>query len=577
MKKNFLLILTLTLVFNSNAQELDDAYLESLPEGVRNDLEAKMEAKDNMEKPQYRRASTMIDKQMEEREKSERFGHNIFDLMQSSFMPINEPNLDSSYVLDFGDVLLLQLVGTKNKIEEMPVERDGSVNIPDIGKVFVSGLSLESASSVIKNRISTAFIGSEAFISLTNVRDIQVLVSGNAFNPGIYTLNGNSNVLHALSMAGGIVDDGSYRLIDVIRNGEIIYTLDLYDFFISATGSFSKRLRTGDSIFVRPAESLVSVSTGVKRPGLYELLSDETFEDLIFYANGLSKNADTTYIAIERLNKEDVRLIKLDEVNKLNEIVALNGDTLFIKEFIYSEVTLSGAIEVPGRYIIREGETLSGLIKRAGGYKDTAYPFGGHLENIRAQEINELAKEKLYNQYLENILLRSETSDNNSLPLILEELRDTEASGRVIAEFNLDAIRDNSRLDTTLEDGDEILIPYITQQVYIYGEINNDGTIRYKAGENPSYYIKNGGGTKRTADTENIFIIHPNGETVQINRNNRLSFLNANTGLDVYPGSIIFVPRKSALDDPIQVASIWAPIVSSLALSLTSLSVLNTN
>ena len=74
MKKNFLLILTLTLVFNLNAQELDDAYLESLPEGVRNDLEAKMQAKDDMEKPQYRRASTMIDKQIEEREKSERFG-----------------------------------------------------------------------------------------------------------------------------------------------------------------------------------------------------------------------------------------------------------------------------------------------------------------------------------------------------------------------------------------------------------------------------------------------------------------------------------------------------------------------
>ena len=139
-----------------------------------------------------------------------RFGDNIFDTMQSSFMPINEPNLDSSYVLDFGDTLELQLIGQKNSIDSLSVRRDGSINIPEIGKLFVSGLSLDDVNKLIKAKISSAFIGVEAFISLVNIRDIQVLITGNAYNPGIYTLNGNSNILNALSMAGGVNENGNY-------------------------------------------------------------------------------------------------------------------------------------------------------------------------------------------------------------------------------------------------------------------------------------------------------------------------------------------------------------------------------
>ena len=73
--------------------------------------------------------------------------------MQSSFMPINEPNLDPSYILDFGDVLEVQLIGQEDSIEEHVISRDGSININEIEKIFVSGLSLESASSLIKAKL----------------------------------------------------------------------------------------------------------------------------------------------------------------------------------------------------------------------------------------------------------------------------------------------------------------------------------------------------------------------------------------------------------------------------------------
>ena len=87
----------------------------------------------------------------------------------------------------------------------------------------------------------------------------------------MYTLSGNSNILHALSVAGGINDFGSYREVNLIRNGKIIETLDIYDLLISGKYNLKKRLRTGDVIFVESVKNIVDVDGAVKRPARYEL------------------------------------------------------------------------------------------------------------------------------------------------------------------------------------------------------------------------------------------------------------------------------------------------------------------
>ena len=109
-------------------------------------------------------------------------------------MPINEPNPDSGYMLDVGDVLEVQLVGPDEYIEELSINSDGSISMPDIGRVVIAGLSLNDASQLIKSKVKSTFIGTEAFVSLTEIRDVNILVTGNAENPGIYTLTGNSNI-----------------------------------------------------------------------------------------------------------------------------------------------------------------------------------------------------------------------------------------------------------------------------------------------------------------------------------------------------------------------------------------------
>ena len=78
------------------------------------------------------------------------------------------------------------------------------------------------ANDLVQTKMSNTYIGEKSFVTLTNIRDVSVLVSGDAYNPGVYTLSGSSNMLHALYVAGGISQYGSYREIKLIRANKLL-------------------------------------------------------------------------------------------------------------------------------------------------------------------------------------------------------------------------------------------------------------------------------------------------------------------------------------------------------------------
>ena len=403
MKKNKTLIIYLSVILFAplsltQSEEYDESFLESLPEEVREDLLERKKSREDSEEPQYRRPSSFINKP-EDIEDSDRFGIKIFSMMQTTLMPLNEPNFDGSYTLDYGDVLEVQLVGQRSSVENLPVKRDGSISLPEIGKIFVSGLPLEEASEIIKSKVNTAFIGVNAYISLVNVRDIQIIVAGNVFNPGPYTLNGNSNLFHALSMSGGPSEIGSFRSIDLIRNGQVIESMDLYETFIYGTSSFGSRLRSGDVVFVRPVSNLVRISGGVRRSGTYELKPTENLDVALQFANGITNKADLSQIKLFRLSGASVAQIAIENIAELSEMNSNDNDKIIIREFPFREVEITGAVENPGKYIVNQGDGILEIVEQAGGYTETAYPFGGVLENLNTEKINEMAISELYTAF----------------------------------------------------------------------------------------------------------------------------------------------------------------------------------
>ena len=141
-----------------------------------------------------------------------------------------------------------------------------------------------------------------------------------------------------------------------------------------------------------------------------------------------------------------------------------------------------GSVNNPGIYKLARGTTLSEAIKKSGGYDGSSYPFGGYLENENALKINKISKDRLYDTFLTNLITNSGASSSmqdSGIMEILIQLKNSESTGRIIAEFDLDIISNDSSKDTILEDGDRIYIPQSTQQVFIQGEISNSGAIRY--------------------------------------------------------------------------------------------------
>ena len=552
-------------------QQFDEEFLESLPDEVREDLLNQVQDQNKIEEKQYRRPSTLIEKPEEE---SDRFGVNIFSMMQSTLMPINEPNFDADYILDFGDMIQLQLVGSKSLITNIPIQRDGSINIPEIGKVVISGMSIENATNLIVKKIETAYIGVNAFVTLSEVRDIQIIVAGNVFNPGLYTLNGNSNVFHGLVASGGPSELGSFRSIDLIRNEEVIESIDLYNIFIFGKPAFGTRLRSGDIIFINKTEKLNGIYGGVKRPGVYELNKNEVVEDLIFFANGFKPEADLSNIVKEVFSAGVVQNIQIDLKDIKNEILD-DGGNIFVRSYPIRKVQITGAVNNPGTFTLNEGDKLSDLIERAGGYLPNAYQFGGVLENEQALNANIYARDELYRSLLSSIIensSRMQDSSFDSTGALLEELRESPVSGRVVTEFDLNELQSNPDKDITLQKGDTVFIPEKINHVYLFGEISNQGTIQYQPNKSVDFYIEQKGGTLSRADLDNIFVLLPNGVSVRVKNKNL--FRDGISKVDIYPGSIIFIPRKSDRIILTQSLQAYASILGNLGVSLASLSVI---
>ena len=573
MRKNIFILLLLASSLYISAQEFNEAYLDSLPEAIREDVKKRINQQQISEKAVYSRLSETDSKLKKTLNDSGIFGSQFFNTMQSSFMPISAPNLDDSYVLDFGDVLRIQLLGQLDSIDSYQLARDGSINLSYIGKINLAGLSLDEASKLIKFKVNQAYIGTDSFISLENIRDVNVLLSGDVFNPGVYTLNGSSNMLHALNVAGGIGDYGSYRSIKLIRDGKVIETIDIYDILINGKSASTTRLRSGDIIFVDPRANLITLEGAFKRPMKYELLAQENIYDAIRYANGLTIDADLSNIYLYRILDSEVKSIPIANISQFNNIASRDDDRIFVRKNSFRNVRIEGAIVRPGTYKMIEGESVFDLIEDAGGYTLNAFPAGAIYLNEEAKKINSTAIKKLYDDFIDGIIATLQRSareiDITSLVSLSEQLKNAEPNGRIIVDLLDDSIQ------VLVKNGDTLVIPEKNNNVFIFGEVLSEGALIFKRGADLEFYIRGASGLKEQANAQSIFIMYPNGTTKQFNRKRNL-FASQSQEIIIEPGSVIYVPKK--IDNTLSsrlTAQAYATILGNVSLALASLNSIN--
>ncbi len=192
-------------------------------------------------------------------EQLEIYGASLFRRVPTTFAPVENVPVGPAYVIGPGDEIRLQLSGQVNRLTTLTVDRDGSIQIPELGRVHVAGLTYGQLPEFLNRQVGRIYRNFTVSVSLGALRTIQVFVVGQARRPGSFSISSLSTLLNALFASGGPAATGSVRDIQVKRNGETIDHFDLYDLLLHGDKSHDIALATGDVIFIPYAGPQVAV------------------------------------------------------------------------------------------------------------------------------------------------------------------------------------------------------------------------------------------------------------------------------------------------------------------------------
>ena len=585
----------------------------------------------------------------------EQFGYTLFEKPPSTFAPVDNVPVSPDYLVGPGDEIKISLWGKLNADLFSEIDSDGKISIPQIGIVYLTGLTFAEAKETIEKAFSRNYRPEEVKInvSLGRLRTIKVFVVGKVQKPGSYTVSSLSTLINALFAAGGPSKNGTMRDIQVNRNGVTVTHFDFYDFLLKGDKTKDIRLLSEDVIFIPPVGPLTAVTGYVNTPAIYELKEEKTVREVIGLAGGLNDIAFHGRLQIERImdnkygtvydaNIEDIKtadisiqggdLIKVFPVVQDKKIVRLVGavqregeygvgpgltvkdlismagglqyfaytdeaeitrivvtqqgpettkllinlkkaidgdpqhnvmlqenDYLIVKSVpeweLYRTVTLEGELRFPGVYTIKKGETLSSLIKRAGGYTDKAYLKGAvftresvrELQQIQVEESVDRLERQMISQSARTIETALTTEEAEQQRAVLEQrraliskLRLAEAKGRLsIVLDDLDRF-EGSPYDIVLEDEDMIIVPEKPQHIQVIGSVYNQTAFVYDPQGTVSTYISKAGGLTRDADKNEMYILKVDGSAVS--KRAAGGFFSSWEVLD--PGDTIVIPEK---------------------------------
>jgi protein involved in polysaccharide export with SLBB domain len=288
-----------------------------------------------------------------------------------------------------------------------------------VGRIKVAGLSIEAATTRIKQQMgNTAYPSlrsgeSKMALTVGDTRTIQVTIIG-AQRSGNYNVSSLSNVLSALTMAGGPSEIGSYRAIELIRDNKVVKTFDLYAFMQNGDQSQNMGLKDRDVIKVPPYKGRIEIKGQVKRPGIFELNATENFKQFLQYAGGFDDTAYTAWVKVIQKNEKEKAVKDLAQ-NQFTIYQPQGGDIIQVSKILdrfQNRVKLTGAVFRPDVYELTEGMRISDLIQRADGLREDAFIGRAQLIRLKPNLLKELVtinlSKALQKDPNENIFLQRE-------------------------------------------------------------------------------------------------------------------------------------------------------------------------
>ena len=298
------------------------------------------------------------------------FGYSLFAGEPTSFMPNESAAVPDTYLVGPGDQLNINFYGKESESFDVTVDREGRISIPDLTPVQVAGLTFAEVKALINAKVEQEVIGVKAFVSLGQLRSIRILVLGEAYKPGSYSVSSLTTVSHALFVSGGVSDIASLRNIQVKRAGKVVSNFDLYDLLIKGDSSKDIVLKPGDVVFVPSVGSQVTVEGLVKRPAIFELKQGETAKQLLNMAGGLKPEAYAKNVVVERFNNQRKEILSVDFSKSNINYIPQDGDRVrfnSVSSQYQNSISLIGAVARPGNYQWYQGKRISDVLKSVRG------------------------------------------------------------------------------------------------------------------------------------------------------------------------------------------------------------------
>ncbi len=450
------------------------------------------------------------------------------------------------------------------------------------------------------------YVFSKATIDPLNV----VSVSGQIVNAGQYPYTEQMRLIDLILAAGGPTEQSYLKVAELTRY-EVIegnyrqssrMEVNLSEAF-AGNAEANVLLLPHDELFIRaipnwqsapPVKKMVSVSGQVIKPGQYPYAEQMRLADLVLAAGGPNEQA---YLKIAELTRYEVidgerRQSSHTEVN-LDDAIAGNADAnllllphdeLLIRAISnwrkVTRVEVQGEVKYPGIYPVEEGERLSSVLTRTGGYTDDAYLRAAVFtrESVRAdqqKQIDELAKrtevdvaklETTACSLKDEMLRTRQLGQLEAAKRVAEQMKSVRATGRIVIELaDIEKLKGTS-FDLAMRDGDRIYIPKRPDEVQVLGEVYNQSAFVYRDNLSSDEYLAMAGGATRSGDTQRIYVVRVNG---------MLEVINAGwfgiKSAKIEPGDAIVVPQEVEQFNFVDSTLDWSRVLMQVGVSLASM------
>ena len=439
--------------------------------------------------------------------------------------------------------------------------------------------------------------------AVAGMRADTVSLLGHIKRPGQYGLSQDMRLTSLISsvddlLPGAFLDYALIQRTDPILRSVSTLRVSLDDLLVKQNKQADVALQADDQVYVFSKSSIdplnvVSISGQIVKSGQYPYDENMRLIDLIFAAGGPNEQS---YLEVAELTRYEVidgkRESRHFEVNLSDalagkadaNIVLMPHDELLIRTISNWRTTIraviAGEVKYPGTYPVAQGERLSNVLERVGGFTDDAYPRAAIFtrESVRAdqqKQIDELARRtesEVIKMETSTGALRDEISRARELSKLVaakrvaEQIKTVRATGRIVIELaDIEKLK-GTPFDIELRDGDRLYVPKRPEEVQVLGEVYNQTAFIYREGAGSRKYLEMAGGATRSGDTKRIYVVRANGMLDVVS-----SGWFSSKSVAMEPGDAIVVPQEinqfSILDSTLD----WSRVVMQVGISLASM------